>query len=73
VNTFLAVAGALGGVAVFVTAVVTIVRSVTNQISATRDNTKALQELSGKIDQMDGTVGQHGERIARLEGRRVAP
>jgi len=68
-NTFLAIAGALGGVAVFATAVWTIVRSIARQISATTDNTEALQALSGKLQQLDGTVNQHGERLARLEGR----
>lgn len=70
-NTFLAVAGALGGVAVFVAAVIAIIRAVTGQVSATKENTKALKALSGQIDRLDTTVDQHGERIARLEGRRL--
>lgn len=68
-NTFLAVAGALGGFAVFSGAVWTIVRSIARQVSATTDNTTALKALSSKLDQIDGTVAQHGERIARLEGK----
>jgi hypothetical protein len=68
VNTFLAVSGAMGGVAIFVGAAWTIVRSVLAHVAAIKDNTRALDGLGEKIDQMDGTVAQHGERIARLEG-----
>lgn len=69
-NTLLAVSGALGGFIAFALAIVAIVRAIARQVSATKDNTKALDNLSQKLNQLDGTVDQHGQRIARLEGSR---
>lgn len=75
-NTFLAIAGALGGVAVFATAVFAIIKAIARQVSAvkanekaTKDNTAALSTFSSKLEHMDTVMAQHGERIARLEGR----
>lgn len=74
-NTVLTISGALGGFVAFALAVVTIVRAIGRQVSAvksnevaTKANTQALDSLSSKIDHIDGTVNQQGERIARLEG-----
>jgi len=72
VSTFLAVASALGGIVAFALAVATIVRSIGRQVSATKDNTKALVKLSDAVNNLDGRVDQHAERIARLEGGRRA-
>lgn len=70
-STVLGILGALGGLSAFAGAVAVIGRSIVRQVHATEDNTKALQELSGKLGRIDATVGQHGERIARLEGTKV--
>jgi hypothetical protein len=77
-NTFLAISAALGGLVALALAVSTIVRAIARQVSAaksnevaTKANTQALEKLSTKLEHIDGTVGQHGERIARLEGRKV--
>ncbi len=77
-NTFLGVAGALGGLVAFAIAVVTIVRAIFGQVSATKDNTSALRDLIAKFEHIDGTVDQHGQRIASLDstttqhGERIA-
>jgi len=47
------------------------VSAVKSNENATKANTRALDTLSAKIDHIDSTVNQHGERIARLEGRRL--
>lgn len=62
--------GALGGVVVFLGGVWAIVRGIIRQTDATRDNTAAIQQLTGKVDKLGDTVSGHGQRIARLEGRR---
>jgi hypothetical protein len=79
-NTILAISGALGGFVAFALAVATIVRAIARQIAASKSNetatlanTEALGKLSGKLDQIDGTVTRHGERIARLEGSGYGP
>lgn len=61
----LGILGALGGLVVFVGAVVTVARGIFRQIAATEANTAALGELTG-------TLKDHETRIARIEGREGA-
>lgn len=75
-TTALAILSSLGGVAVFAGAVWAIVRAIARQVRATEDNTSALKTLAEtqqkQTEKLDGVVivvNQHGERIARLEGR----
>jgi hypothetical protein len=67
-NAVLAVLGALGGAAVFVTAVVAVIRAIFKQISATEANTVALQQMSGQMGNANGRLDNHETRISRLEG-----
>lgn len=62
-TTVLAAFGALGGLAVFITAVVALARGIFRQVSATEDNTRAVNRLTSKLD-------DHETRISRLEGRK---
>lgn len=70
VNATLAIFGALGGLAVFGTAVWAVIRAITRQItateqntSATQSNTTAIRELENKVDTLDRTVFRHGEKL----------
>lgn len=66
----LAILGALGGAAVFATAVAAVIRAVFKNVKAVEDNTEATRELSEGLGELRGIVNGHGERIARLEGFR---
>lgn len=69
VNTALSIVAALGGLVVFIGAIWAVVRGIFRQVGATEDNTDALERLSGNIVDLQKTVTDQGERIARLEGR----
>jgi hypothetical protein len=66
VLTFL---GALGGAAVFLGAVITVIRGIFRQVNATEANTVALDNLRKTVDGLDSRLNRQGERIAKLEGR----
>jgi hypothetical protein len=70
VNTALSVVAALGGLVVFVGAIWAVVRGIFKQVGATEDNTDAVNRLSANLKNLEVTVRDQGERIARLEGRR---
>lgn len=70
-NTTLAICGALGGIAVFTGAVWAVIRAITHQITATESNTAAtaaataaVKELEDKVDTLDRSVFQNGEKLA---------
>jgi hypothetical protein len=65
----LAVLGALGGLAAFLAGVVAVLRGIFRQISATQDNTEAVDRLSSQLGKLSDQVLDHSQRIARLEGR----
>ena len=67
--TVLYVFSSLGGGTAFVVAIVVVIRAVTGQVSAVRDNTAAVKELSGKMTGLSETVNKHSEDIAFLKGR----
>jgi membrane protein involved in colicin uptake len=69
-NTFLEVSAALGGLVVFMSAVVVIAKAIFSQANATTENTKALERLTQSVDELKRDFAQHGERIARLETRK---
>jgi hypothetical protein len=55
---------ALGGAGVFVGAMVTVMRGIFRQVTATEENTAALTKLTS-------TLQDHETRISRLEGSRM--
>lgn len=64
----LSILGSLGGIVVFIGAVFAVVRAVFSLTGATKDNTQALKELSDEVHRLGSVQGDHGERLARLEG-----
>lgn len=62
-QTAFAVIGALGGIVVFVAGVWALLRGIFRQVNATEDNTRAVRDLTQKLD-------DHETRISRLEGFR---
>jgi urease accessory protein UreE len=67
--------GALGGIVVFSTAMVAVVRGIFRQVHTVEDNTKAINELKSAMEGLGHELGNrlnnHGERIATLEGMRT--
>lgn len=68
-TSILAILGALGGLVVFGTAIITIVRGIFRQVNATEKNTEALNSLSTVVSNIDTRIDDHAQRISRLEGR----
>lgn len=66
-NTFEALGG-IGGLVALVMALAIFIRGVSAQISSTKENTKAIINLTAKIESQDGKLDNHGQRIATLEG-----
>ena len=50
-------------------AVWVIIRSIAGQVSAVKDNTRAIDALTKKMDTVVPTIDKHGEDIAYLKGR----
>ena len=67
--TPLVVFGGVGGILAVVSAVVFIGRGIFKQVSATEDNTEALNKLTNKVEALTGTVNGHETRLAVLEDR----
>jgi hypothetical protein len=61
------VTSALGGVIVFLSALVVTIRSIFKQIGTVEKNTAAVRELSSKIERISGTLINHEHRITVLE------
>ena len=68
-NTFV-ILGGTGGALAALAAVITIGRGIFRQVSATEDNTDALNKLSAKVDTLTGTTNGHETRISVLEAVR---
>jgi len=64
--------GALGGGVVFVGAIVAVARGIFRQVNATEANTRALTELTSRIEGIGGRMADLETRLARLEGRSSA-
>lgn len=69
--------GALGGAAVFATAVWAVIRAILKQVNATEDNTQAtrantvaIANLDGKVTKLETTVAVQGERLT-TQGREI--
>lgn len=69
--------GALGGAAVFATAVWAVIRAILKQVNATEDNTTAtrantvaIASLDKKVTQLETTVAVQGERVT-AQGREI--
>jgi hypothetical protein len=67
--TALYVLSSIGGATAFIAAVWTVIRTVTGQVSATEDNTRAVRELSDNLMGLKNTVNDQGRDIAWLKGR----
>lgn len=61
--------GGVGGLVVLLTAIVVVGRGVFKQVSATEDNTKAVEDLTRKVDKLSGLYNGHETRIVVLEDR----
>ncbi len=62
--------GMLSGATVFAGGVWALLRGIFRQVGATEDNTRALNDLTGRVNGMVSQVENHAERISRLEGSR---
>ena len=69
VNVIL-VLGSCGSALIFVLAILAIGRSIFRQITATEDNTKAVEKLTETIGHFDQRVSNLEIRIAVLEDRK---
>lgn len=58
------------GALVLVTACAAFIKGIFTQVDVTKDNTKAVEDLTKKIGEVMETQQRHGERIASLEGWR---
>lgn len=66
-NVATTITSAIGGVIVFLSALVVTVRSIFKQIGAVEKNTAAVLELSGKLDRLSAEIIAHEHRITVLE------
>lgn len=71
-ETFLAVSGALGGLAAMTSLVVVVVRGISGQAAATRANTEAMERLTSSVDGLVTKYDGHETRISHLEGWRAS-
>ena len=67
-NVLIAIGG-VSGVVVLLTSVVVIGRGIFRQVNATEDNTRAIKELSGKVDTLSSGYNGHEIRLTVLEDR----
>jgi hypothetical protein len=72
VTTGLAILGSLGGIAAFFGAFGVVVRAIFRQVSATEDNTAALNRLEVTVTKLDTQQGDLAHRVTVLEARRPA-
>lgn len=74
-NVLIAIGG-VSGVVVLITSVAVLGRGIFRQVNATEANTRAIRELSGKVETLSSRYNGHETRITVLEdreGRRRAP
>lgn len=65
----LVILGSCGGVIAAISAVVVIGRGIFRQVSATEDNTDALNKLSSEVKGLSQTSSGHETRLSVLEDR----
>lgn len=65
----IALFGSLGGIVAVLGAILILGRGVFRQVSATEDNTKALQDLTGRVESLFQLYSNHETRISVLEDR----
>jgi hypothetical protein len=70
-NNAFTLLGGLGGLAVFLGGVWALLRGIFRQVNATEANTKALRDLTDKVENLDADIENHETRIARIEGSRI--
>jgi hypothetical protein len=59
----------LGGIVAFITGISLVVRAILKNVNATRDNTRALEELIKSVTQLRESDEAQNVRIAVLEDR----
>jgi hypothetical protein len=59
----------LGGIVAFVTGVALVIRAILKNVNATRDNTKALEELIKTVTLLRESDDNQNVRLAVLEDR----
>lgn len=67
----LIVLGSLGGIVAFCTAVIVLAKGIFQQIQATKENTKATQDLSSDMINLTTKVNQHDQDLAILMDRKA--
>jgi hypothetical protein len=61
--------GGFSGVVVLLSAIIVIGRGIFKQVSATEDNTVAVNKLTEKVTHIEGMLSNHETRLAILEDR----
>lgn len=67
--TALYILSSLGGATAFFAACFFIIKTVTGQVTATKDNTDAVRELTNGLTKLQETVSEHDRDIAFLRGQ----
>lgn len=67
-NLLIAIGG-FGGLVVLLSAIVVIGRGIFKQVSATEENTTAVNNLTTVVGEMKGMLSNHETRISVLEDR----
>lgn len=67
-NALIAIGG-FGGLVVLLSAIIVIGRGIFKQVSATEDNTNAVQDLTRTVSEIKGMLTNHETRITVLEDR----
>lgn len=61
--------GSLGGVVAFATAIYVILKAAFAQTQATKENTKAIQNLTSRMDTLSNDMSETRQDVAYLKGR----
>jgi hypothetical protein len=64
-----AIFGGAGGIVASIGAIIIVGRGVFRQVSATEDNTRAVRELTGRVESLFQLHSNHETRISVLEDR----
>jgi UDP-N-acetylglucosamine enolpyruvyl transferase len=60
----------MGGIFAFISGTFLVIRAITRNVTATRDNTEALTKVEQVLKELGSTVDEHTVRLAVLEDRR---
>ena len=68
-NPAVLILSSLGGIVSFVTGIFFVIRAILKNVTATRDNTTALQNVEAMLKDLSTTVDQHSVDLAVLQDR----